>query len=842
MTPALFLVGTAVAASAVADRPVEFNAQIRPILSDRCFVCHGPDGKNRQRGLRLDTPEGMRKEIGGDRAIAPGDPEHSVVLQRLLAADDDERMPPADSGKKRLTPEEVALIKRWIAEGAKWQKHWSFEAVRRRDPPAVRQSSWPRNDIDRFVLARLEAEGLSPSPEADRATLIRRVSLDLLGLPPALKEIRAFVADRRGDAYERLVDRLLASPHHGERWGRHWLDLARYADSNGYSIDSPRVVWKYRDWVVAALNRDLPFDQFVIEQIAGDLLPNATIDQKVATGFHRNTMFNEEGGIDREQFRVEAVADRVATTGSVLLGLTLGCARCHDHKFDPLAQKEFFGLFAFFNDADEPTLDLGTPAEVALAAGIKKRLAQAQLNLDRSEKKWLSGLGQAERDAVPKEISVIMALMDSQRDANQWQTLLDYLAKQAPGFQGLSKTIKDLRGRLPQYPTALVMASRPKPRDTRVHIGGDFTRPGDAVEPGVPEVLHPLRVCTQRAGARASEGGLCPPERGGVRGRASGSEPPPCSVTRASRLDLACWLVDAANPLVGRVTVNRLWQQYFGVGLVETENDFGTQGAPPSHPELLDWLASELHARGFSLKAMHRLIVTSATYRQGSTHRPELAERDALNRLLGRQNRLRLEAEVIRDAALAASGLLDRRLGGPPVFPPQPDGVVGFTQIPRVWRASSGSDRFRRGLYTHIFRSAPHPALTVFDAPDGQFTCTRRNRSTTPLQALTLLNDQAFVEIAQGLGGRVLRQRGSDRQRITSAFRLAVGRPPEPDEVERMQRFLDGQRVSFAADGGSARALAAGPRPVRGVAPVEMSAWTALARVILNLDELVTRQ
>ncbi len=790
-----------------AERPIDFNNDIRPILSDKCFRCHGPDAGNRKRGLRLDTPEGLAKDVDGHPAVVPGNPARSVVFQRLVTTDDDERMPPPDSGKS-LTADQVALMKTWIQQGAPWQRHWSFEPVRRAAPPTVVQTDWVRNDIDRFISARLETENLTLSPPADRTTVIRRLMLDLTGLPPTPAEVRAFETDRRPDAYERLVDQTLASPHYGERWGRHFLDLARYADSNGYGIDAPRAIWKYRDWVIAALNRDLPFDRFVTEQLAGDLLPDATLDQKIATGFHRNTMLNEEGGIDREQFRVDAVADRVATTGSVFLGLTLGCARCHDHKFDPISQKEFFQIFAFFDSSDEPTLELGTPDQIALGTAVRAQRIVLENELRDFERRWTKGLDESRKRAIPTAISTIMALSPEQRDDRQWRTYFDYLRPLDAAFRERIKTLEDVRKREPQYPTTLVMTESSAPRQTHLHVGGDFTRPGEPVKPGVFRVLHPL----------------------------------PTKPGRSTRLDFARWLVDPANPLLARVTVNRIWQRYFGRGLVETENDFGTQGARPSHPELLDYLAAEFIARGWSYKAMHRLIVTSATYRQASAHRDDLTKRDPGNRLLGRQNRLRLDAEIIRDAGLVASGLLDERLGGPPVFPPQPDGVFGFTQIPRVWNASTGGDRYRRGLYTHLWRSAPHPALAVFDAPDAQFTCTRRNRSTTPLQALTLLNDQSFVEIAQGLATRILGGHASDASRLRGLMRAAVGRSPLDAEVARLQQVLGEQRASFSADKPAALAFVSGSRRSSRIPVVEVAAWTAVCRVVLNLDEFITRE
>jgi hypothetical protein len=572
------------------------------------------------------------------------------------------------------------------------------------------------------------------------------VSLDLIGLPPAPKEIDEFVTDERPDAYERLVDRLLASPHYGERWGRQWLDVARYADSNGYNIDGPREVWKYRDWVIQAFNRDLPFDRFVIEQMAGDLLPNPTLDQLVATGFHRNTPLNLEGGIDFEQYRVEAVVDRVSTTGAAFLGLTLGCARCHDHKFDPVSQREFYQIYAFFNNIDEmtngrdrknahePMYAFGTPEEVAKRNEIRLKL----------------------------------------------ETLRTDVKKDAPDYQKKLAEIKELEKLEPKIITTLIMRELPQPREAYIHLGGDFLRKGAPVSPGVPAVFPALA-----------------------------NRPNP------SRLDLAKWLVSPQNPLTARVTVNRMWQAYFGRGIVETESDFGTQGAPPSHPELLDWLALEFMERGWSQKAVHKLIVTSATYRQASQRRPELDAKDVENRLLARQNRVRLDAEIIRDSGLMASGLLTPAIGGPSVYPPIPDGALAVTQIKREWPVATGPDRYRRAMYTFFWRSAPHPGLTVFDAPDATSSCTRRNRSNTPLQALTLLNDEAFFEFSQALASRVIKEAPpNDRDRLNYAFRLALGRLPQPSEADRLSTLMASQSAH---------------------------PWVTVARVLMNLDEFMTR-
>ena len=749
-----------------AEAPVDYVRDIKPLLTRTCIGCHGPE--KQRGGLRLDSAAALR--AGGDSgpAVVPGNAAGSRLVQAISGIEGVTQMPPKEP---RLTGSEIALFRAWIDAGAKApvneevlaakKVHWSFRPIERPPLPAVRQRAWIRNDIDRFILARLEKEGFDPAPEADRVTLLRRLTMDLIGLPPTPEEVDAFVNDQGADAYERAVDRLLASPHFGERWGRHWLDLARYADSNGYSVDAPRSIWPYRDWVLHALNSDMPFDQFTIEQLAGDLLPKATVEDKIATGFHRNTQINEEGGVDKEQFRIESVIDRVNTTGAVWLGLTVGCCQCHNHKFDPLSQREYFQLFAFFNNQDEPNLALNPKEPVSVSGGRGKK--------------------------DPK----------------------DPEAKPAP--------------RMPPPITTMVLQERSTPRDTHLLMGGDFTRPGALVAAGTPAVLPPLA-------------------------KPQGKKLP-------NRLDLARWLVAPENPMTARVLANRIWGIYFGLGLVETENDFGTQGIPPSHPELLDWLASELTREHWSLKQMHRLIVTSATYRQSSAARPDLSVRDPRNRLLGRQARLRLEAEVVRDAALAASGLLDAHLGGPSVFPPQPAGVDQFTQVKRKWTPTEGPARYRRGLYTYFWRASPHPALTAFDAPDAGTTCTRRNRSNTPLQALTLLNDTGFAEYAYGLAARLLREQepkvGSKPPPalIRRGFRLCLGRAPDTAEEQRLAAFLAQEQRHFAEHADEATALLAGGGPAGkqleacAAAPAcDKAALVLLARVLLNLDEFITRE
>jgi mono/diheme cytochrome c family protein len=861
--PSLCLLALLPAAAPAAGR-ADYLHDVKPLLTRHCVGCHGP--QKQRSGLRLDTAAAILKGGNSGPAIVPGNSGKSRLIQAVTGAGDVAAMPPRGP---RLAAAEIALVCAWIDAGAAAPTgeaeskitatgagHWAFRPLARPDPPAVCNSAWVRNPIDRFILTRLEKEGIAPSPEADRTTLARRLFLDLIGLPPSPREIEEFLNDKSSDAWEKLVDRLLASPHYGERWGRHWLDLARYADSNGYSIDAPRSIWKYRDWVLDAFNRDLPFDRFVVEQLAGDLLPGAALDQRIATGFHRNTQINQEGGIDEEQFRVEAVVDRVNTTGTALLGLTVGCCQCHDHKFDPLSQREYYQLFAFFNSCDEPTLELASPEQVRLRRDLQaeiKRLQGRLRGLDTATPQrvaaWEGSLSPQARAMLPANVQAILniavngrnaeqerAVVAAYRNAEQVRHVVGGLASPLPLLPAahvqalalrreLEQKIVELQKQVPVIPTSLVLQERKTPRTTFIHLGGDFLRKGAVVQPGTPAVLPPLTLNPS-------------PPKTGARGE-----------SRPTRLDLARWFVDGVNPLPPRVTVNRFWQHYFGTGIVETENDFGTQGTPPSHPELLDWLATEFVRRGWSMKAMHRLIATSATYRQSSRTRPELAVGDPRNRLLARQNRLRLDAEVVRDVALASSGLLHHKIGGPSVYPPQPPGVYQFTQIPRDWRASTGPDRYRRGMYTFWWRSAPHPDLIVFDAPDATQTCTRRNRSNTPLQALTLLNDQGFFELAQGLATRILQEGPSsgDEERLAYAFVLCLGRKPAIHEREVLSRLLRKEREVFGSDPREARQVAPPflrslTLPARLPEVVEGAAWTSVARTLLNLDEFITRE
>lgn len=720
----------------VADE-VDFSRDIQPILAERCLLCHGPD--DAESGLRLDSAAAAQAAADSSAvAIVPGDPDGSELIRRIVTDDESLRMPPDGDP---LTAEEVERFRVWIAAGGRFDRHWAFRPIT--TPPAV-----PSVDeigeaavapLDRFVLSRLEQAGLEPSPVAERGTLIRRLHFDLLGLPPSLEQTAAFVGSTAPDAYERLVDSLLASDHFGERWGRHWLDMARYADSDGYEKDRPRPhAWRYRDWVIEAINRDLPLDRFAIEQLAGDLLPESTPLQQLATAFNRQTLTNTEGGVDQEEFRVEATFDRAETTAAVWMGLTMNCARCHSHKYDPISHRDYFRLFALFNAVDE--------AEI--------------------------------------EVPVSSPLPASDRADSDASAML---------------------------PAAVIAAAV---RDTRRLERGDFLQPAEEVLGGGLEVLeavHPLRS------------------------RYEGSPP--------DRLDLAHWLFDPNHPLTSRVIVNQVWARLFGRGLVATVNDFGVRGERPSHPELLDWLAWRLsHDWNWSRKALIREIVTSATYRQASHQRPQPNELDPTNRLLSRQNRVRVEAEIVRDLALASSGLLERRVGGPSVFPPLPPGIAELSYANNFkWKTSAGGDRYRRGMYTFFKRTAPHPTLITFDCPDANTSRLRRDSSNTPLQALTLLNDEVFNEAAIALALRVLDStHDDDRERLRYAFRLCLTRPPAESELESFAELLAAADRYYRADEDAAERLL-GAITSTDYPPQRIAAWAATTRILINLDEFIVR-
>jgi hypothetical protein len=1012
------MLGVIVALCLQAEEPVDFKRDIRPILSNACFLCHGPDDKRRKGDLRLDTKESAFKAIEGKQAFVPGKPDQSEAIRRILTTDKDDHMPPAKSGKQ-LTPKQIELIKKWVAQGAKWSDHWSFVPPERPAVPVVKGAA---NPVDAFVRVRLERDGMSPAPEAGRETLLRRLSLDLVGLPPTAEEIDAFVADKAPDAYERQVDRLLASPHYGERQARHWLDAARYADSDGFEKDKPREAWFYREWVINAFNRDLPYDQFVVEQIAGDLLPNATQDQVVATGFLRNSMINEEGGVDPEQFRMEAMFDRMDAIGRGILGLTIQCAQCHSHKFDPLTHEEYYRMFAFLNNAHEANVRVYSPPETMARAGVlsgireieddlrhrtadwrermraweasvrddqpewtvvrpevddissggckylpmddgsflaqsyaptkhkvkltvkvpleeitgfrlelltdpnlpcngpgrsvkgtgvlsefeveagpadgsakpaKLKLVSATADVDapeapleaifddKSNKKRITGpvafaidgkddtawsvdIGPGRRnqprkavfvpekpaafkggavlvfylkqnhggwnsddnqncnlgrfrlsvtgapapkaDPLPAAVRAIFAIPADQRSPAQDAVVFSTWRTTVPEWKEANDQIEELWKKHPEGSTQLALEERGRMRTTHMLDRGDFLKPKSVVTPGVPAFLNPLP-----AGAPAN------------------------------RLTFARWMVDRRAPTPARSMVNRVWQNYFGTGLVATSEDFGSQADSPSHPELLDWLAVEFMEKGWRFKSLHRLIVTSSTYKQSSKVTADSFAKDPANRLLARGPRFRVEGEIVRDIALAASGLINLKVGGPSVCPPAPGQLFQppVSYGPKVWKEETGENRYRRGLYTFRYRSVPYPALQAFDTPVGEASCVRRSRSNTPLQALTTLNEPLFVECARALAAKTLKEGGAaDDERLAFAFRRCTGRTPSAKEKAVLLDFLAHQKEKLAAAPDRLQPLTG----AKDDATPERGAWTAVARVLLNLDETITKE
>ncbi len=747
---------------------VDFNQDVLPLLTDRCFACHGPDEGDRQADLRLDQEASAKEAV-----IVPGDASASELWQRISSRDPDLQMPPPDSGKE-LTPDQQELIRRWIDEGAEWRGHWAFEPLRRPTPPEVPGTD-VGNDVDRFVLDKLKSQGLSPSPRADRATLLRRISLDLTGLPPTLGELDRFLADDSAGAYEAAVDRLLNSPHYGERMAMGWLDGARFADTNGYQNDFGRSMWPWRDWVIDAFNRNMPFDQFVLEQLAGDLLPEPTRSQVVATGFNRNHRSVTEGGSIEAEWHTENVVDRVETTSVVLLGLTMGCARCHDHKYDPITQREFYRFFAFFNNVDEKGVYIETRGNVPPLVSVPSEAQRQQL------------------DQLASEIATAEQTGDGER------------------LESLRKELSELEKSLP---TVMIMKERAERRPTYVLRRGQYDLPdtSEALEPGVPAFLPPL-----------------PPDA------------PP------NRLGLARWMIAPSNPLVARVVANRSWQHFFGQGLVKNSDNLGRQSDPPSHPQLLDWLATELIRSGWDLKALQKVIVMSATYQRTSDATAPQYQADPANRWLARGPRFRMPAELIRDQALAISGLLSTRIGGPSVKPYQPAGLWselagGASQGPYV--QDHGSDLYRRSLYTYRKRTVPHATMTTFDAPSFEICQVKRSRTNTPLQSLALLNDTTYVEAARMLARRMLSEvPDNPPERLAYGFRLATARPPDPSEIATLQAALDRYLAIYHADPTAAEQLLAhGESPVGD--PFERADWaayTTVASLLLNLDETVTK-
>lgn len=739
----LFLAAWLSASATAGEAPrVPYNRQVRPILADKCFACHGPDANRREADLRLDSAAGATADLEGRRAIAPGQPEASELVRRITSADASERMPPADSGKQ-LSAAEIALLRRWIAEGAEYEPHWAYLAPRRPPPPEIHQADWPDSPIDRFVLHRLEAEGLMPSPAADPITLCRRVSFDLTGLPPPPDEVAAFSANPSDEAYQRLVERLLASPHYGERMASSWLDLVRYANTVGYHGDQEHAISPYRDYVIKAFNDNLPFDRFTREQLAGDLLPEATTNQRIASGYNRLLQTSHEGGVQQREYLHKYDADRVRNVSSVWLGATLGCCECHDHKYDPFTQRDFYSLAAFFADVDDSRTFKGG-------------------------------------DTSP--------------------------TKREPELIVLSPLD-------PALPPRRTMVSEPvAPRTIRIlHRGDWMDETGEVVEPAVPRSLPPLA-----AGDR-----------------------------RATRLDLADWLTSAENPLVARVFVNRVWAMFFGVGLANSLEDFGAQGEWPEHPELLDWLAVEFRESGWDVKHLVRLVVLSRAYRQSAAASPVLSARDPANRLFARQTAFRLPAEMIRDSALAVSGLLVDRLGGDAARPYQPAGYYQFLNFPkREYQADANANQYRRGVYVHWQRQFLHPMLKAFDAPSREECTARRPQSNTPLAALVSLNDPSAIEAARVFAARMLGEAsGDERERIGWAWRTALSREPAAAEIDVLARLYRDQRARYEANPEAAgKLLAVGLAPLPpAVDKVELAAWTAVARAILNLHETITR-
>jgi hypothetical protein len=769
---ALFAAVFAAKASAQPPAQVDFNRDVRPILSNKCFACHGPDEKVRKGELRLDTRAGAIAN-----AVVPGKPEASALVERITSNDPAEIMPPVKFGKP-LTPREIHILTQWVKESAPYAVHWAYARPTRPAVPEIRNPrSAIRNPVDNFILDRLAREKLAPSPAADKYTLVRRVALDLTGLPPAPEEVAAFLKDDSPNAYERLVERLLAKPAFGEHQARLWLDLARYADSAGYADDPARTIWKYRDYVIESFNKNKPFDQFTIEQLAGDLLPKPTTEQLVATAFHRNTMTNNEGGTNDEEFRNVAIVDRVNTTFTVWMGTSIACSQCHNHKYDPIAQKEFFQVFAFFNNtadadrADEsPTLPFWSAEQLAK----RKQLEATIAGLDKKSKE-LGWLGRARLGVLKKNLASLKPMTS------------------VPIMKELSAGQR---------------------RKTRLQFRGNFMDLGDEVTEGVPAALHPLPN-------------------------------PPVAMGGRSRLHFAQWLVSPENPLTARVIANRFWEQLFGTGLVRTSEEFGTQGEPPSHPELLDWLAVDLQS-DWNVKRFLELLVTSAAYRQSAKVTPELFERDPDNRLLARGPRVRLSAEMVRDQALFVSGLLSPKMLGPSVRPPQPNlGVNAAFGGSIDWTTSTGEDRFRRGIYTQWRRSNPYPSMSTFDAPNRDTCIVRRARTNTPLQALVTMNDPVYVEAAQALARRMMKDGGKTvEEKIAFAMKLALVRPATEAEVKRLVKLFDESKAKYANDPAKATQFATqplGPLP-KDADAADAAAWTIVASVILNLDEMFMKR
>jgi mono/diheme cytochrome c family protein len=819
----LAMLGVAFAASAPAvraDAKVDFNREIRPLLTSKCGQCHGPDDKARKAGLRLDVRERATKPLkSGETAIVPGKPGESAMIARIMATDDDDVMPPPKHGP-RLKEEEIATLRKWIEQGAPYAQHWAYVKPLRPALPEVKDAAWPIDEIDRFVLARLENEGLHPSPPADRYALIRRVSLDLTGLPPTIEEADTFANDKSPDAYEKIVDRLLASPAYGERWAQVWLDLARYADSQGFAPDEARTIWRWRDWLIRALNANEPFDQFTIDMLAGDMLPNATQEQIVATGFHRNTLVNTEGGINPDEFAAAAIVDRVNTTMQVWMASTFACCQCHNHKYDPFTQKEYYQLYAIFNSTedynnDKPAIDVPQVGMEEQFAELQPKYNELKAKLDAANKEVDAKRDEWEKtakaDALPKEVRKIFEKPAKERKKPEQDKLTEYFRSQSKEWKELETAFKKTEAEYKAVSTTTPVMKQIPQRETFVHLRGNFEAKGDKVAPALPAAF-----------------------------------PPPPAGEPVNRLTLARWLVSPENPLTARVAVNRLWEELFGIGIVETAEDFGTQGELPSHPELLDWLATEYVRLGWDTRKLIRLIVTSATYHQSTGEPESLATRDPLNRLLARGPRVRLAAETVRDEALFAAGLLSRKLYGPPCQPPKPNfGLAAAFGPTTDWKADTGEERWRRGIYVRVRRNAPYPSMTTFDAPERTSCTVRRIRTNTPLQALVTLNDPCYVEAAQGLARRIVKEGGeTTASRVAFAFRTCLTRPPSEAETKRVAELFEAARDNYAKEPAKAVKLATeplGPAP-KGMDPVDLAGWTVVSNVMLNLDETLAKR
>jgi hypothetical protein len=884
--PALFLILSLagdgfVRGAAPAGKEVSFSRDILPILSDTCFACHGPDEGSRKAKLRLDTHDGaLGKGKSGEVAVFPGNAAKSELVRRIFAKDEDELMPPPKS-LRQLTPAQRDLLKRWVEQGAKWGRHWAYEVPTRPEVPRItRHSSLIKNPIDNFILARLAKEGLKPSPEAPKETLIRRVTLDLTGVPPTPEEVDAFLADKSPSAYEKVVDRLLKSPRYGERMAWDWLDAARYADSNGFQGDPERTMWPWRDWVVNAFNTNQPYDQFTIEQLAGDLLPNATQSQKLASGFNRNNMHNGEGGRIAEETRVENVFDRVETTATIWLGATFTCCRCHDHKYDPFTLRDYFGLYDIYNQMSEtgqgrggqapPVIDMSTPAEEERVKEARERHAKVAEDVVAFELKKFprpEGRPLTESDAakLPGNLPATLAKVEpSKRGVDAILEAIGYFesdGKDADYVKVLKKLLAAVRARdsaQNNITKVMIMDQLEKSRDTFILSKGAYDKATtNKVIAAMPASLVGADV--RRVTSNSERG-----TRNAEKSQSLVTSSP--TSERASRLDLARWLVSPENPLTARVTVNRFWQSFFGTGLVKTAEDFGVQGEKPSHPELLDWLATEfmggsnadtlirngsatradksVHVtKSWDAKALVKLIVMSATYRQSSRVTPALVERDPENRLLARGPRYRMPSWMLRDVALAASGLLVDQRGGPSVKPYQPEGIwEEATFGKKTYKQDHGDALYRRSLYV-FWRRIVGPTM-FFDSAARQVCEVKQKRTNTPLHALSTLNDITYVEAARALAERVMLATPSADARLEQTFRLVLARKPSFAEKKILLARLDALQQQFTADAAAAQKLLTVGESKRNdkLAPAEHAAWTGLCSLVLNLDEAISKE